>query len=93
MIFKTMKLEDRQRLVEGHEDLLSEEKRREDRYFSDLSCIRCGEKVFAVLNAKRPFKEGRLLPNTLAKCGSCETEFEPYTKIEVTPPRVSPDLV
>lgn len=36
---------------------------------------------------KSPFRAGSVLPNYLAKCKLCETEFEPYTGIQVSPPR------
>jgi len=91
MIFKTIKLEERQKLVQGHIDLLSKEHQEEKKYFSSLSCIRCGEIVYPVLNVKRPFREGKLTPNMLAKCSVCEVEFEPYTKIEVSPPKIATD--
>lgn len=93
MIFKVMTLKERQESVKDCSDPLTEEYKKEQEYYSKIQCIRCGEKVYSIPNAKRPFTEGRLIPNTLAKCSACEVEFEPYTRLEVTPPRISIDLL
>ena len=86
MNFKMLTYKERQELIKGAEDLLSKEKVAEEEYFNKLSCIRCGEKVYSILNSKHPFRSGRLIPNSLAKCTSCGVEFEPYTLIEVKLP-------
>lgn len=92
MIFKTMPLEERKKLIQGLPDLLTEEQKKEQAYFNSFKCLRCGEDVYPYLNSKLPFKKGKMIPNTLAKCISCEAVFEPYTKIEVSPPVDLPQL-
>lgn len=86
MIFKTMKQEDVRRALEGHEDILKPAFDDMERLFKCLSCPECGGEVMAVVNTKALFREGSIVPNCLAKCKVCGTEFEPHTGIQVTLP-------
>lgn len=89
MIFKTMKQEEVRRALEGHEDILKPAFEANERFFRSLSCPECGGNVIAVVNTKALFREGSIVPNCLARCKVCETEFEPHTGIQVTLPNPS----
>lgn len=87
MIFKTMKQADVLKALEGHTNIIDPEVRELEAFFRRLQCVSCGGEVQKILNPKKLFREGSILPNYLAKCKACETEFEPYTGIQLTPPR------
>lgn len=87
MIFKTMKQEDIRRALQGHEDILKPAYEANDKLFKSLSCPECRSDVMATVNTKVLFREGGIVPNCLAKCKTCGTEFEPTTGIQVTLPR------
>ncbi len=86
MIFKPMKREDALRALKGQENIIAPAVREHEEFFKRLACPSCGSNVMAVPNHRQLFREGSILPNYLAKCTSCETEFDPYTKIIVTLP-------
>ena len=85
MIFKTMKPEDIRKTLEGHENIIDPAVKELESFFKRLSCPKCGGEVMAIVNARKPFKQNEILPNYLAKCKTCECEFEPYTGIQLTP--------
>lgn len=87
MIFKPMKKKDILKALEGHQDILTEAKKKHDEYFHKISCVSCGGEVYQMVNPKKPFKDNEVLPNYLAKCKTCGCEFEPYTGIQVSLPR------
>ncbi len=84
MIFKTMKTEDILEALEGHENILDPAVKENERFFNTLSCVDCGGDVYPIVNPKKLFNEGALLPNFWAKCKLCGVEFEPHTKIQLT---------
>ena len=86
MIFKTMKQADVLRALEGHQDVLTSAAKENEEFFRRLSCPSCHGEVMSIVNARKPFREGGILPNYLGKCKSCGVEFEPYTGIQVTLP-------
>lgn len=86
MVFQEMKPEDVRKALKGQVDIIKPAVEAHQKYFSNLSCHRCGGEVFPIVNVAMPFKTGSVLPNYLAKCKTCGTEFEPYTKIEVKGP-------
>ncbi len=90
MIFKTMSPDDARKALEGQEDILTPAVREVDEYFKRLSCPACGSECMKFVDGRRLFREGALLPNYLARCKTCEVEFEPYTKIQISKP--SPEL-
>lgn len=83
MIFKPMKQEELRKLIDGHQDILKKAVEDNEIFFKNLSCPECGSKVMPILNTSMPFKKDGILPNYLAKCHTCEIEFEPYSKIRV----------
>ena len=90
MIFKPMKREDVFKALEDQEDILTPAVKRHVELFQSLSCPYCnGDRCAAILDTSRPFREGELLPNYLARCLSCGTDFEPRTGIQVTLPHPS----
>ncbi len=88
MVFQEMKPEDVRRAIAGHEDVIKPALEAHQKYFSSLTCYRCGGGVYAFVSPEKLFKEGSVLPNYLAKCKQCGCEFEPYTMIEVKGPDV-----
>lgn len=86
MLFKPMKPEDVRKLLEGHENIVDKAEKESVAFFRMLSCPSCGGEVQRIVNARKPFKEGEILPNFLGKCKLCGVEFEPYTKIQVSMP-------
>ena len=95
MIFKTLPAATVRKALEGQEDILSPAQKEHESFFKRLSCPACGGEVMPVIHPvmnpetgqRSPFRAGSVLPNYLAKCKVCETEFEPYTGIQVTAPR------
>lgn len=85
--FKPMPLAKRLELLKGMPDVLTQEHKQEQEFYSKLTCYRCGGKVIAVLNNRHTWTPNKHLPNTLAKCAECEVEYEPYTQIEVSSPK------
>jgi len=94
MIFKTLPHEVVLKALEGQEDILTPAQKENEAFFRRLSCVSCGGEVMPIIHPvmnketgqRSPFRAGGVLPNYLAKCKVCETEFEPYTGIQVSPP-------
>lgn len=79
--FKEMDPEVIRQLLQGHEDVLTSEVKKEETFFAHSTCPVCGGSKFSThVNSTRPFTEGALLPNKLLYCMSCNTEFDPYTR-------------
>ncbi len=87
MIFKTMKPEDVRKALEGQTNIIEPAVEANKRYFKSLSCPSCGGPVGPIVNARKPFKQGEILPNFLGKCETCGVEFDPATGIQITMPR------
>lgn len=81
-----MKAVDIQKALEGHSDVLTQAAKENEAFFRRLSCPACHGEVLPIVNARKPFREGAILPNYLGKCKSCGVEFEPITGILVTLP-------
>lgn len=83
-----MKREDVIKALEGHSDVLSEAKKKMDEFFKRVSCVSCGGEVMPFINAKKPFRDGEIVPNYLARCKVCNCEFEPITGIQISSPNL-----
>lgn len=87
-VFKEMDEQILRALLEGQEDVLTPLVNKQRESFSSVSCPNCraGE-VEPILDIVRPFSPGNPLPNSLMKCLSCWTEFNPSngTITKVTP--------
>jgi len=71
--------------LEGQEDLLAPEVKKEQALFRNTACPSCGAyELEQVLNAKRPFTPGLPLPNKTLRCMRCQTEFDPYSRLILT---------
>jgi hypothetical protein len=69
------------KLLEGQQDLLTPELKKEEALFRNTSCPTCGARgLEAVINEKRPFNPGVPLPNRFLRC-ICGTDFDPYTRL------------
>jgi len=90
MIFKEMNPDDVWSFLDGHSNVIAEEVKKTDEYFSKLSCLYCGGSCRPVVNGAKLFEDGSALPNFIAECNDCEAQFTPYTKIEVRGPKRNP---
>lgn len=90
MIFKELNPEDVWRQLEGHKNVIGEEMKKLEEYFSKLRCQRCVGTCRPVLNNESLFEENGILPNYLAECNDCGTVFTPYTRIELSGPTKDP---
>lgn len=86
MIFKPMKKEDVLRALEGQENILDRHVKEHEAYFKRISCPSCHGDVMAIVNVRKLYSPGQVLPNYLGKCKTCGVEFEPYTGIQLTMP-------
>jgi hypothetical protein len=86
MIFKPMNRELREKLIKDAPDPLGEEHKKDMAFFNSLSCPSCSEGVVPILNKHFPFRYGKLTPNMIARCNSCNCEFDPYTGLISQPP-------
>jgi len=68
------------KLLEGQEDVLTPQIRKEQAYFRALPCPVCrNQATTSLIDGARPFSPGAILPNRVLVCTRCETEFDPYT--------------
>ncbi len=84
MIFKPMKRDDVLKAIQSADNVIDSEVKKTEAFFRHLQCVSCGGEVTKVLNPRKLYREGAILPNYLARCKTCEVEFEPYTGIQVT---------
>lgn len=81
-----MKKEDVLRALEGQENILDKRVKEHEAFFKRLSCPSCQGDVMPIVNVRKLFSQGEVLPNFLGKCKTCGVEFEPYTGIQLTMP-------
>lgn len=92
MIFKAFKVMDQEaarKALEGHPNVLKSAVEEHQKKFKSLKCPACGGSCMPFVDATRPFVEGEILPNYLARCTSCGVEFDPHTGIQLTIPKPS----
>ncbi len=89
-IFKEMNPEDVVKQLEGHRNVIKDEMAKVDEYFSKLECVACRGSCHPVVNSEKLFESNSILPNFLAECNECGTQFSPYTKILVRKPQSNP---
>lgn len=78
-----MRQKDVLKALEGQENVIAPAVEANERFFKRVSCPGCGSEVIPIVNEKQLFREGSILPNFLARCRTCQLEFEPYTGIIV----------
>lgn len=80
--FKELDPEVVRKALEGQQDLLAPEVKKEEALFRNSQCPCCGAfEHEAVLNVRRPFTPGVPLPNRVLRCSRCHSEFDPYTRL------------
>lgn len=89
MIFKPMKASDVRKAIEGQENVIVPAVKERDDFFRKLACPNCGGECMPFLDPDKMWKEGAILPRTLARCKACGCDFEPYSGIQITVPRPS----
>src|SRR5512144_755912 len=86
--FKELSAEEIRRILDArtekgeklYEDILTPLVEKEDRLFETASCPKCHSGATRkVINTHRPFVSGSPLPNMIARCVACGTEFDPKT--------------
>lgn len=88
--FKELDPDVARKALEGQQDLLTPEVRKEEAFFRNSSCPNCSaQSLEATINVKKPFSPGAPLPNKILRCLMCRTEFDPYSglvlKVSVVP--------
>ena len=81
-------------LIEGQQDILSEESKKEEELYRTVACPMCyqtgaekrivSSKIVLTENGPvvvSPFVQGRLLPAGYAHCLHCNTDFDPKTGV------------
>ena len=87
MVIKTLDPQKCLEIVNQHENILDKPQKDIEKYFSMLVCIKCGSNsidrfpFLAVEEGVQKVVYDGLLPKQMAKCKSCQCEFEPYTKL------------
>lgn len=72
-------------LLEGHENIIASEAKKEERYIKATPCPVCNSGEIEVsINYKNPFSPGKILPNKIMRCLECKSELEPETGIVLT---------
>lgn len=51
----------------------------ENSFFSKLTCPLCNSDVSQEADSSQPFREGDILPKSLARCSACSALFDPIT--------------
>lgn len=69
-----------QKMIEGHEDVLSNQVREEFEFVGKQTCPRCGGGVTPEQDTNRMIK-GVIRP--LGRCGECRCLFDPYSGIMI----------
>lgn len=81
--FHEMDLTLRRKAIEGHEDVLTDEAKKQEALYSSFSCPRCHHSPLFKSPHPKPFIDGYLLPRSLLKCPRCDHELDPHTGIDV----------
>lgn len=50
-------------------------------FLTTVECPECHSHVIPFVNPHKPFTEGKLTPNFLCRCASCDCEIEPYSGV------------
>lgn len=67
--------------LEGQQDLLTPEVRKEEAFLRHCTCPNCNTSSFeTMVNVRKPFSPGVALPNKILRCMGCRAEFDPYTR-------------
>lgn len=89
MVIKTLDPQKCLEIVSQYENVLDKPQRDIEKYFSQLTCIKCGSRsidrfpFFVVEEGIQKAVYEGILPKQMAKCKSCQCEFEPYTKLVI----------
>ncbi len=79
MHFKEMKAEDRAKLIEEHDDVLTPLIQEDQKIYEDASCPRCGGMAAKDVDLFRAVTTKRVIPRYNCKCLECGCLFEPIT--------------
>jgi hypothetical protein len=88
--FREMDLEQVQKLLEGHENVIAPAIEKEQTFMKSVPCPSCrAYETEARVNPKRPFTQFSILANKLLVCLACGTEFDPFLGIIYRPPTIA----
>ena len=79
MGFKEMDPQIALKLLEGHQDILTQQAEAHERFYANQSCPRCGGGCRRIGDLRTMFKEGEALPRYLLECLACSCVFDPHT--------------
>jgi hypothetical protein len=70
------------KLIEGYENELEPEQKKQEAFYRNCACPRCGgqcEKRF--ISADHAFGDGSVLPRSGLKCTMCNCLFDPHSNL------------
>ena len=70
------------KLIEGYENELDPEAKKQEAFYRQMACPRCGgncEKAF--ISAEHTFGDGALIPRSGMRCTLCDCLFDPHTGV------------
>jgi len=68
-----------QKLIEGHEDVLSPLARENEKYYASQACPRCGGSCKKLADHRTMFNGDAPLPKFYLECLACGEQFDPHT--------------
>ena len=68
-----------QKLLEGHQDILTKEAEDSEEFYSAQSCPRCGGSCRKTGDGRTLFSQRGVLPQFYLQCLACNCEFDPRT--------------
>lgn len=69
------------KLLEGHADVISPAVAQEQADLVGFDCPFCHSPTTARVNPKRPFSNGKILPNKVLICLKCGAEIDPNSRL------------
>lgn len=70
-----------QKLLEGHEDVVSARTEEQDKFYAAQSCPRCGGNCRKLGDYRTMHTGDEVLPKFYLQCLACGEEFDPHTGI------------
>ena len=79
--FKEMDPEVAWRLIEGYQDELTPEAKKQEAFYRQFRCQNCRTELQQEIDAKTCFRNGAILPKALLRCALCGYLIDPETRI------------
>ncbi len=78
-VFQEMDPELALRLIEGYQDELSPEAKKQETFYRQFRCKNCQTELQQEIDAKTCFRNGAILPKALLRCALCGYLVDPET--------------